>query len=51
MRPGDIMYKCQNCNKLIEIEISSDKKIQCPYCGFRIIKKIRPPVTKKVLAE
>ncbi|MFH1445242.1 MAG: DNA-directed RNA polymerase subunit P [Nanoarchaeota archaeon] len=45
------MYKCQNCGREIDIDLSSDKKIQCPFCGFRIIKKMRPPVIKKVLAD
>lgn len=44
------MYKCLNCGKEVKIELKSAKKIICPYCGFRIIEKVRPGVGKKVEA-
>ncbi|MBU2520384.1 MAG: DNA-directed RNA polymerase subunit P [Nanoarchaeota archaeon] len=45
------MYKCQSCTKDVKIEFSTNQKIQCPFCGFRIIRKTRPPIIKKVLAR
>lgn len=41
-------YKCLNCGKTIEIDLQKAKKIICPYCGYRILEKSRPPVTRKV---
>jgi DNA-directed RNA polymerase subunit RPC12/RpoP len=45
------MYKCLNCGKEVKIELKSAKKIICPFCGFRIIEKSRPPVAKRVEAN
>ena len=35
-----VEYKCMDCNK----KVSQDylrKKIRCPYCGYRILFKVR----------
>ena len=45
------MYKCVNCGREIDIDLSKAKKIICPYCGYRIIEKERPKIVKKVLAR
>jgi DNA-directed RNA polymerase subunit RPC12/RpoP len=45
------MYKCLNCGKEVNIELKTAKKIICPYCGFRIIEKVRPKVRKRVEAK
>ncbi len=45
------VYKCLNCGKDVEIELHKAKKIICPYCGFRILEKKRPPVAKRVIAR
>ena len=42
------MYKCLNCGKEVKIELKSAKKIICPFCGFRIIEKVRPVTSKRV---
>ena len=44
------MYKCLNCGKKVKIELKAAKKIICPYCGYRIIEKVRPPVAKHIRA-
>ncbi len=42
------MYKCLGCGK--EVEISElDRRIRCPYCGYRILVKERAKVVKKVI--
>jgi DNA-directed RNA polymerase subunit P len=43
-----MMYVCQNCGKKIE---KIENFITCPYCGYKILVKERPPVVKKVKAE
>ncbi len=45
------MYKCLNCGKEVEVDLKTSKKVICPFCGYRIIKKIRPVVLKKVHAR
>ncbi len=42
------MYKCLNCGREIDPE-SIEKKIRCPYCGYRIVIKVRPKTVKKVV--
>lgn len=34
------MFKCLNCGKDVESE-DVQKRIRCPYCGYRILKKKR----------
>jgi len=42
------MYKCVKCKKVIpEIEGT----IRCPYCGARVLAKMRPEMTKRVQAR
>jgi DNA-directed RNA polymerase subunit RPC12/RpoP len=40
--------KCLKCRKVIE---DVDDKIRCPFCGYRIFSKMRPPSSKKVQAR
>lgn len=45
------MYVCIDCGKTVEIELKSARKVQCPYCGYRILRKVRPPVPKRIPAR
>ncbi len=45
------MYACLNCKKDVEIDINRSKKIICPFCGYRILKKKRAQTTKKVIVK
>jgi len=45
------MYKCLNCGRNVEVDLTREKKIICPYCGYRILEKGRPPVAKRVKAK
>ncbi len=43
------MYRCYMCKKIIEkIE---ENRIICPYCGCRILEKVRPPIAKILKAR
>jgi len=42
------MYKCIKCKKIIE---KLEDRIRCPYCGNRILMKVRPKIVKRVLAR
>ncbi len=42
-----ILYQCMKCGasvKSTELELG----IRCPYCRYRVLKKVRPPVVKRV---
>ncbi|MBS7641260.1 MAG: DNA-directed RNA polymerase subunit P [Candidatus Bathyarchaeia archaeon] len=44
------LYQCVRCGtiiKLSELELG----IRCPRCRYRVLRKIRPPVVKRVLAR
>jgi len=46
---GGVIYECVNCGARITSEqVSLTPEIKCPNCGFRVLKKMRPPVVKRV---
>jgi DNA-directed RNA polymerase subunit RPC12/RpoP len=44
-------YKCIDCGKEVELDLRTAKKIICPFCGHRILKKARPPVARAVVSR
>ncbi len=42
------MYKCMSCGKDVNMDLKTTRKIQCPYCGYRILEVTRPPIVKRV---
>ncbi len=46
-----MIYKCVDCGKEVNIELKSAKKIICPSCGYRILKKVRPNKSTKVMVR
>ena len=46
-----LMYQCLNCSKPVKLDLKTARKIQCPFCGHRILIKPRPSVLKKVVAR
>jgi DNA-directed RNA polymerase subunit P len=46
-----IRYVCMSCGAGITSEqLSLTPEIKCPFCGYRVLKKERPPVVKRVEA-
>lgn len=45
------MYTCLDCGREVEIDLRTAKKVICPFCGYRILKKTRSTVIKKVHAR
>ena len=45
------MYQCINCGKPVKMDLKATRKVQCPFCGHRILTKTRPKVPRKVLAQ
>jgi DNA-directed RNA polymerase subunit RPC12/RpoP len=42
------MLKCSACDRLVEK--LPDGRVRCPFCGSRILLKVRPEVVRKVKA-
>jgi len=45
-----LVYRCVKCGALVkstELELG----VRCPYCRYRVLKKERPPIVKRVLAR
>lgn len=45
-----IIYECVKCGAnvpLEELELRGGK-VKCIICGYRVLKKVRPPVVKRV---
>ncbi|MBS7634205.1 DNA-directed RNA polymerase subunit P [Candidatus Bathyarchaeota archaeon] len=47
---AELLYQCVRCGAIVkssELELG----IRCPYCRYRVLRKIRPPVVKRVQAR
>jgi DNA-directed RNA polymerase subunit RPC12/RpoP len=42
------MYICQKCRRKTN---ESEKSLTCSYCGYKIFRKERPQVAKKLRAD
>ncbi|MBU0758490.1 MAG: DNA-directed RNA polymerase subunit P [Nanoarchaeota archaeon] len=40
-----VLYKCFYCSKEIEVN-AMRKKVRCPYCGSKLLYKLRLSTTK-----
>lgn len=54
-----VSYKCGKCGKIVEVEAPTDRLsgiigllpgIRCPYCGYRVLYKIRTPTARSIKA-
>jgi len=48
-----LVYECVKCGAEVtidELELRGGG-VKCTFCGYRVLKKIRPPVVKRVAAE
>jgi len=44
-----VTYRCLKCGATVSAEqLTITPEIKCPNCGFRVLKKNRPPVVKRV---
>jgi DNA-directed RNA polymerase subunit RPC12/RpoP len=47
---GGLAYECVKCGARValeELELRGGG-VKCTYCGYRVLKKMRPPVVKRV---
>lgn len=48
-----IAYECVKCGASVsseELDLRGGG-IKCTYCGYRVLKKIRPPIVKRIKTE
>jgi DNA-directed RNA polymerase subunit P len=49
---GGPYYECINCGTKVEYrELEKYITFKCPQCGYRIFRKVRPPIIKRVKAR
>lgn len=49
---GGPYYECINCGTKAEYrELEKYITFKCPQCGYRIFRKVRPPIIKRVKAR
>ncbi len=47
-----IVYQCLSCgSRVTSEELTLIPEIKCPFCGYRILKKVRPPIVKNIKAR
>ncbi|WP_309491906.1 DNA-directed RNA polymerase subunit P [Candidatus Hecatella orcuttiae] len=47
-----IQYQCFRCGKKVYYEeLTAMPELKCPECGYKILKKVRPPIVKHVKAR
>jgi DNA-directed RNA polymerase subunit P len=50
--PGGLVYECINCSSRLTAEqLNMTPEIKCPFCGYRILRKVRPPIVKHLKAR
>jgi len=47
------VYECVKCGAKVPLEELDLRggKVKCIICGYRVLKKVRPPVVKRVRTE
>ena len=47
-----VVFKCVQCgNTITQEQLSLMLEIKCPACGYRVLRKMRPPIVKHVKAR
>jgi len=49
---GGIEYECISCaSRITADQLAVTPEIKCPICGYRILKKVRPPIVRHIKAR
>lgn len=52
MNQGGPVYECVRCGRRVpHSDLQRYISFRCPYCGYRIFRKVRAPVVKRVKAR
>jgi DNA-directed RNA polymerase subunit P len=47
-----VIFKCVQCgNEITQEQLSLMLEIKCPACGYRVLRKTRPPIVKRLKAR
>ena len=47
-----VTHVCVQCGKVITSEqLALMLEIKCPNCGYRVLRKVRPPIVKRIKAR
>lgn len=44
------VYQCVRCGELVRLS-ELELGIRCPRCRYRVLRKVRPPIVKRILAR
>lgn len=52
MKNEGIIYECKRCGGSMSAYNIEERggEVKCIHCGYRILKKIKPPVVKRIRA-
>jgi DNA-directed RNA polymerase subunit P len=46
------VYECVRCGRRVDYrELERYISFRCPYCGYRVFRKVRAPIVKRVKAR
>lgn len=45
-----IVYRCLACKSTFTPEMMNPREIRCPYCGYKVLEKVRKETVKMVKA-
>lgn len=49
---GGPTYECVRCGRRVPFsELERYISFRCPYCGYRVFRKVRAPIVKRVKAR
>ncbi|MBR9681622.1 MAG: DNA-directed RNA polymerase subunit P [Candidatus Altiarchaeota archaeon] len=44
------IYRCFKCGKRVDVDLRYER-VRCPFCGYKILVKMRAPAVKTVKAR
>jgi DNA-directed RNA polymerase subunit RPC12/RpoP len=50
MSEKEMIYECVRCSERFPISQIEELDFRCPNCKYKVFKKIRPPVVRRVKA-
>jgi DNA-directed RNA polymerase subunit P len=50
MAEKEVIYECVRCGGRFSISQIEELDFRCPNCKYKVFKKIRPPIAKRVKA-
>ncbi|MBS7614768.1 DNA-directed RNA polymerase subunit P [Candidatus Bathyarchaeota archaeon] len=45
-----ILYQCMKCGATVK-STDLDLGVRCPFCRYRVLIKVRPPIVKRIKAR